>query len=98
MSRKNPGECRDSGSTLDPQPRRAASICRGGKGRMEFRILGRLQVVAGGRPVALGGPLRERILAALVLAGGRPVSLTRLVGIAYDDPRDGLRKQVQNAI
>jgi tetratricopeptide (TPR) repeat protein len=67
-------------------------------GRMEFRVLGRLQVVAGERPVALGGPLRERILAALVLAGGRPVSLTRLVEIAYDDPRDGLRKQVQNAI
>jgi len=67
-------------------------------GRMEFRILGRLQVLAAGRPVALGGPLRERILAALVLADGRPVSLTRLVEIAYDDPRDGLRKQVQNAI
>jgi tetratricopeptide (TPR) repeat protein len=65
---------------------------------MEFRILGRLQVMAGERPVALGGPLRERILAALVLAAGQPVSLTRLVEIAYDDPRDGLRKQVQNAI
>jgi DNA-binding SARP family transcriptional activator/tetratricopeptide (TPR) repeat protein len=65
---------------------------------MEFLLLGRLQVVAGGRPVALGGPLRERILAALVLAAGKPVSLTRLVEIAYDDPRDGLRKQVQNAI
>src|SRR6266496_779489 len=37
---------------------------------IEFQILGPVRVVVGGRPVALGGPRRERILAALVLAAG----------------------------
>jgi DNA-binding SARP family transcriptional activator/Flp pilus assembly protein TadD len=65
---------------------------------VEFRILGPLQVVAAGRSVALGGILRERILAALLLAAGRPVSETRLADIAYDDPPDGARRHVQNMV
>lgn len=72
--------------------------CGGRLGGMEFRILGPLQVVGEGRPIALGGARHERILAALLLAAGRTVSLRRLVEIAYDDPIDGSRRRVQNRV
>jgi DNA-binding SARP family transcriptional activator len=46
---------------------------------MEFRILGPLEVVDCGRPVALGGPKQRVLLAALLLTPNRPVSVDRLI-------------------
>src|ERR671913_478333 len=45
----------------------------------EFRILGPLEVVAGGRPVALGGAKACSLLAFLLLHRGEVVSRERLV-------------------
>ena len=54
--------------------RNARRRARGSKGGMEanrsateFRILGPLEVLDGGRPVALGGPKQRALLAALLL-------------------------------
>jgi len=46
---------------------------------MEFRILGPLEVVEDGRPIALGGPKQRALLALLLLTPNRPVSVDRLV-------------------
>src|SRR5215469_7443928 len=46
---------------------------------MEFRILGPLEVVKDGRPIALGGPKQRALLALLLLSPNRPVSVDRLV-------------------
>lgn len=46
---------------------------------MDFRILGPVEAVAGGRSVDLGAPLEKAILARLLLDAGRVVSLDRLI-------------------
>src|SRR5919107_5978689 len=46
---------------------------------MDVRVLGPLEVVDGGRPVGLGGPMQRAVLALLALEPGRVVSLDRLV-------------------
>src|SRR5215467_5773883 len=46
---------------------------------MEFRILGSLEVVEDGCPIALGGPKQRALLALLLLTPNRPVSADRLV-------------------
>jgi DNA-binding SARP family transcriptional activator len=46
---------------------------------MEFRILGPLEVVEDGRPIALGGPKQRALLALLLFTPNRPVSVDRLV-------------------
>jgi DNA-binding SARP family transcriptional activator len=45
---------------------------------IEFRVLGSLEVVKDGRPVALGSPQQRALLAVLLLHWGEPVSLDRL--------------------
>ena len=45
---------------------------------MEFRILGPLEVLAGGRAVALPGAKPRAVLAVLLLHANRPVSAERL--------------------
>ena len=45
---------------------------------VEFRILGPVQAVRGGRELALGGPRRRAVLALLLVAGGRVVPAERL--------------------
>ena len=45
---------------------------------LEFRILGPVQAVRGGRELALGGPRRRAVLALLLVAGGRVVPAERL--------------------
>ncbi len=70
-----------------------------GPPRLDFRILGPLQVLAGNRPLQLGGARQESILAALLLNANRPISMSRLAEIAYGDaPPGGLRRQVQNRV
>lgn len=46
---------------------------------MEFRILGPLEVVEDGRPVALRGRKQRALLVLLLLSPNRPVSVDRLV-------------------
>ena len=46
---------------------------------MQFHILGPLQVLDAGRPLALGRPKQRAVLAILLLDAGRVVSLDRLV-------------------
>ena len=63
---------------------------------MEFRILGPLEVLDGGRQIPLGGAKPRSLLALLLLARGRPVSTERLIGDIWDGRRpDTAHKIVQ---
>ncbi|MFD9700044.1 BTAD domain-containing putative transcriptional regulator [Lentzea sp. NPDC059081] len=54
---------------------------------VEFRVLGPLEVLEDGRPLALGGPQQRGLLALLLLAANRVVSQDRLVADLWgDDP------------
>ena len=59
---------------------------------MEFRILGPLEVVDGGVPVAVGGPKPRALLAALLLRPGSVLSTDRLVTAVWGaaPPRDAI--------
>lgn len=60
---------------------------------MEFRILGPLEVRAGGAPVVVGGPKPRALLAALLLRPGAVVSTDRLVAAVWSNdepPRDAV--------
>src|SRR4051794_14136671 len=46
---------------------------------MEFRILGPLEVIDRGDPIALGGAKQRALLAALLLTPNRAVSVDRLI-------------------
>src|SRR3954469_7133823 len=46
---------------------------------LDFRLLGPLEVVENGRPVALGGPRQRALLAILLLHRGEAVSSDRLI-------------------
>ncbi|HEY7422004.1 MAG TPA: BTAD domain-containing putative transcriptional regulator [Gaiellaceae bacterium] len=48
------------------------------RGRLEFRILGPLTVLADGEPVSVGGPKQRALLALLLLSANRVVSRDRL--------------------
>jgi DNA-binding SARP family transcriptional activator/tetratricopeptide (TPR) repeat protein len=66
---------------------------------VDFRLLGPVQVRAGGQRVALGGPQPEKVLAALLLAGGRVVPLGELVDALWDaDPPPTATHQVHKLI
>jgi predicted ATPase/DNA-binding SARP family transcriptional activator len=59
---------------------------------VEFRVLGPLEVVDGGSPVAVGGPKPRALLAALLLRPGAVVSTDRLVTAVWGaaPPRDAI--------
>jgi DNA-binding SARP family transcriptional activator/tetratricopeptide (TPR) repeat protein len=64
---------------------------------MEFRVLGPVRVLGGGRPIAPSGPRQERILAALLLGAGRVVPVSRLVDVVWDgEPPATAVRQVRN--
>ncbi|HEV2374416.1 MAG TPA: BTAD domain-containing putative transcriptional regulator [Streptosporangiaceae bacterium] len=66
---------------------------------MEFRILGHLEAVAGGRPLPLGGPTEQRLLAVLLLDAGHVVPLSRLVDALWEEaPPARADKLARNAI
>jgi DNA-binding SARP family transcriptional activator len=54
---------------------------------MEFRILGRLEVVERGHTLALGGPKARALLAALLLTPNRAVSVDRLIEVLWPNRR-----------
>jgi DNA-binding SARP family transcriptional activator len=63
---------------------------------VEFRILGPLEVLDGGRQIPLGGAKPRSLLALLLLARGRPVSTERLIEEIWDGRRpDTAHKIVQ---
>ncbi len=51
---------------------------------MEFRVLGPLEVVAGGQPLCLGTPRQRTLLALLLVRAGEVVSCGRLVEDLWD--------------
>ncbi|QKV72945.1 BTAD domain-containing putative transcriptional regulator [Amycolatopsis sp. Hca4] len=64
---------------------------------MEFRVLGPVRVLGGGRPIAPSGPRQGRILAALLLGAGRVVPVSRLVDVVWDgEPPATAVRQVRN--
>src|SRR6266536_1545964 len=66
---------------------------------MEFRILGPLDVRAGGRALDLGGARQRRGLAALLLNPDRAVPLSLLIEAARDgDPPATAPRQVQHLV
>ena len=52
---------------------------------LEFRILGPLEVVEHGEPLALGGPKQRALLAILVLRRGDVVSADRLIDLLWGE-------------
>src|SRR3954452_21573849 len=63
---------------------------------MDFCILGPLEVLAGGSPVALGGLKRRAVLATLLLNANEVVSSDRLIDEVWgDDPPDGAANALQ---
>lgn len=64
-----------------------------------FSILGPLEVAVDGRPVHMGGPKVQTVLAALLLADQRVVTVDRLVDHVWgDDPPASARNLVQTAV
>jgi DNA-binding SARP family transcriptional activator len=75
------------------------SMARMSLPRLEYRILGPLEVVRDGVPLNLGGLVQQRILAALILEANRTVSTSRLAVAAWGaDPPATAHRQVQNRI
>src|SRR5215218_3061711 len=46
---------------------------------IEFRVLGTLEALVGGRPLSLGGAKQRAVLGTLLLRAGEPVTIDRLV-------------------
>ena len=67
--------------------------------RMDFLVLGPVEVLEGGIPIAIGGPKQRAVLATLIAEVGTVVSLDRTVAEVYGadaDPRS--RRSVQTFI
>jgi DNA-binding SARP family transcriptional activator/WD40 repeat protein/class 3 adenylate cyclase/tRNA A-37 threonylcarbamoyl transferase component Bud32 len=59
--------------------RRAAS------GRMQFRVLGPVEVVQGDQTLSLGGPKQRAVLAHLVIRANQPISAEHLIEAIWSD-------------
>lgn len=70
-----------------------------GRGGMDFRILGPLEVTAGDRLLALGGPRQRALLAVLLLHANEVVSTDRLIDALWgDSPPDTAHKALQGNV
>ena len=68
-------------------------------GRMHFRVLGPLEVDAGGGLIPLGGPKQRAVLAHLLLRANQLVPADTLVdGIWGDDPPEKARNVIQTYV
>ncbi|WP_344502841.1 AfsR/SARP family transcriptional regulator [Dactylosporangium maewongense] len=66
---------------------------------MECSVLGPVEVVAGGRPVDLGGSRQQLIVAGLLFHSGRVVAVPDLVELVWDDdPPVTARNQLQTVV
>ncbi|MFI6299141.1 BTAD domain-containing putative transcriptional regulator [Nonomuraea sp. NPDC050790] len=71
----------------------------GGGPATRFGILGPLEVAVGDRPVHVGGPRPQAVLATLLLHSGQTVSTGRLVDLVWEEaPPSSVRGQVAAAI
>jgi WD40 repeat protein/DNA-binding SARP family transcriptional activator/class 3 adenylate cyclase len=68
-------------------------------GRMHFRVLGPLEVDAGGGPIPLGGPKQRAVLAHLLIRANQLVPADTLVdGIWGDEPPEKVRNVLQSYV
>jgi len=66
---------------------------------VEFRILGRLEVVDGTRAIPVGGPRQRTVLAHLLLRANRPVSQEQLIDDVWgEDPPPAARSSLQSYV
>src|SRR5665811_803628 len=61
------------------------SALNGAVQNVEFRVLGSLQVALDGRPIAIRGPARRRLLAGLLTRPNDVVPSDRLVDLLWGD-------------
>ena len=68
-------------------------------GRMQFRVLGPLEVAAGGGPIPLGGPKQRAVLAHLLIRPNELVPAEVLVDEVWgEEPPDKVRNVVQTYV
>jgi DNA-binding SARP family transcriptional activator/class 3 adenylate cyclase len=68
-------------------------------GRLEFHLLGPLDVIEEGRQVPLGGPRQRLVLAHLLLAANRVLPMEDLVDRVWDgDPPQAARNTIQSYV
>jgi DNA-binding SARP family transcriptional activator/Tfp pilus assembly protein PilF len=68
-------------------------------GRLDFAVLGPLEVRCGGQPLPVHGSRERAVLAVLLLESGSVVPVGRLVGAVWDDdPPGGAEKAVRNCV
>jgi WD40 repeat protein/DNA-binding SARP family transcriptional activator/class 3 adenylate cyclase len=90
------------GSNVEEQirallPRRSARPVYGG--RMQFRVLGPLEVDAGGGPIPLGGPKQRAVLAHLLVRANQLVPADTLVDEIWgEEPPDQARNIIQTYV
>ena len=66
---------------------------------MEYRILGPVEVGAGGEPLYLGGPREHRGMVALLLAANRVVAIDRLIHVLWgESPPRTAATQIRNTM
>lgn len=72
---------------------------RGTDRRLEFRILGPLEVLAGDGRLRLAGARERNLLAALLLDAGQVVAWSQLVDLVWEQaPPATAKRQVQNCV
>jgi DNA-binding SARP family transcriptional activator/tetratricopeptide (TPR) repeat protein len=70
-----------------------------GASGVDFNILGPLHASAAGRPLSIGGPREQKILAILLVNANLVVSVDQLVDAVWDtDPPSTSRNQIRNRI
>lgn len=78
-------------------PRRSARRVYGG--RMQFRVLGPLEVVGGSGPIPLGGPKQRVVLARLLIRANELVPAEMLVDDVWgDEPPENARNIIQTYV
>src|SRR3954466_8879343 len=75
-----------------------ASVESSAPDRLEFHILGPLEVRAGGAPVRLGGPRQRAVLAILLAHANEVVPAERLIDDVWDAPPETAANVVQGYV
>jgi DNA-binding SARP family transcriptional activator len=73
-------------------------VARQMRSRMQFRILGPLEVEDNGKQLDLGGPRQRAVLAFLLLYANQPVPSERLLEALWGSPSKAARNSLQSTI